>query len=70
MWVLCQIALTSNSDIMNRLIKEGFVDALAMSLPNLDRTAIRVALGALLNIERIEQATGREDLMERRFHHP
>jgi hypothetical protein len=67
MWVLCQIALTSNSDIMNRLIEEGFVNALAISLPNLDRTAIRVALDALLNIERIEQATGRKGLMERFF---
>jgi hypothetical protein len=67
MWVLCEIALTSNTDIMNHLIGEGLVDALAMSLPNLDRTSVTVALDALLNIGRIARATGREELMERFF---
>jgi hypothetical protein len=67
MWVLCEIALTSNIDIMNHLIGEGLVDALAMSLPSLDRMSVRVALDALLNIGRIAQATGREELMERFF---
>jgi len=62
MWVLCEIALTSDAGIMNQLIEHGFLDALLGSLPNLERTAVRVALDAVLRVHRLCEVTSQPQI--------